>query len=116
MRFCAVTVGTPIYIFRGDPDLAIFDRELDEPILGRFDEYNCTGVFEVQDWGEHEYLHETFRGACWFVCNTDPEYQLTAQAVLTGEFTDPHRGHLTKRKKSYAKAHSLLRSSRLVVS
>ena len=61
-----------IYIFEDNPDLAIFDRDLPEPFLGCGDQYNCAGVFEIQDGGELEYLHDTYRGAGWFVCSTEP--------------------------------------------
>ena len=36
-----------IYQLRDDPDMCIFDRELDNPRIGASIEYDCAGVFEV---------------------------------------------------------------------
>ena len=37
-----------IYQLRDDPDMCIFDRELDNPRIGASIEYDCAGVFEVE--------------------------------------------------------------------
>ena len=37
-----------IYQLRDDPDMCIFDRELDNPRIGESNEYDCAGVFEVE--------------------------------------------------------------------
>ena len=37
-----------IYQLRDDPDMCIFDRELDNPRIGESNEYDCAGVFQVE--------------------------------------------------------------------
>ena len=40
-----------IFVLRDDPDFAIFDVEVGNPPVGKRDEYDCAGVFEVEVGG-----------------------------------------------------------------
>ena len=86
-----------IYELRDDPDWCIFDRELDSPRIGQSSEYDCAGVFEVDD---EEGAEVTVLVSPWRPFSSGPTvallkldaWCLTASAIRHGEYTDPESG------------------------
>ena len=81
-----------IYVLRSDPDFAIFDRALVPPPIGEEDEYDCAGVFSVDDQGAVFFWAND--GTCQL--GVVDEWRLNAQSVLYGDFNDRDSGNRAK--------------------
>ena len=84
-----------IYQLRDDPDMCIFDRELDNPRIGESNEYDCAGVFEVEVSADI-----VVSVSPWIPEDPGPTvvlgkldaWRLTASAIRRGDFTDKDSG------------------------
>ena len=77
-----------IFVLRDDPDFAIFDVEVGNPPVGKRDEYDCAGVFEVEVGGVSFYKNEL-----GYVLCIEGSGEKGAQAILSGDLADQHSGN-----------------------
>ena len=79
-----------IFSLRDDPDFAIFDVEVGNPPVGKRDEYDCAGVFEVEIGGVSSF-YKNILGK-YVVC-IQGSGELSAQAILSGDLADQLSGN-----------------------
>ena len=84
-----------IYQLRDDPDMCIFDRELDNPHIGESSEYDCAGVFQVEVGADIVVSVSPWRTEApgpTVVLGKLDAWRLTASAIRRGDFTDKDSG------------------------